>query len=257
MINWGAMSITVSGAFDGNATIHVDIACGEDVENGYNTSADITVRCVFAYEAFDVTYDATGWQGKAGEGNYQALPLTGLKAGTAVTVKYSGTKEVKSIKAVKKVAYTQCPDDKHPHWIDLGLPSGTLWQCCNVGATAPEGYGEYINYNDALSNNPPTLAQIQELLDGNNTTSEWTTLNSVNGRWFTSKNNGGKVFLPAAGGRWDGVFDYAGYRGYYWSSTLYESDPDAAYYLYFASGIASWNNGDRGNGLTVRPVRQN
>ncbi len=48
------------------------------------------------------TEDATSWQGKAGEGEYQALPLTGVEAGTAVTVKYNGTKKVKSVKAVKK-----------------------------------------------------------------------------------------------------------------------------------------------------------
>ena len=48
------------------------------------------------------TDDATSWQGKAGEGEYQALPLTGLEAGTAVTVKYNGTKKVKSVKAKKK-----------------------------------------------------------------------------------------------------------------------------------------------------------
>ena len=50
----------------------------------------------------DGTDDATSWQGKAGEGEYQALPLTGLEAGTAVTVKYNGTKKVKSVKAKKK-----------------------------------------------------------------------------------------------------------------------------------------------------------
>ena len=48
------------------------------------------------------TEDATSWQGKVGEGGYQSLPLTGLEAGTAVSVKYNGTKKVKSIKAKKK-----------------------------------------------------------------------------------------------------------------------------------------------------------
>ena len=47
------------------------------------------------------TDDATSWQGKAGEGEYQALPLEGVAAGTAVSVKYNGTKKVKSVKAVK------------------------------------------------------------------------------------------------------------------------------------------------------------
>ena len=30
-----------------------------------------------------------------------------------------------------------CPDDDHPHKIDMGLPSGTKWACCNVGAYRP------------------------------------------------------------------------------------------------------------------------
>ena len=50
------------------------------------------------------TEDATSWQGKAGTGDYQELPLEGVAAGTAVTVKYSGTKKVKSVKAKKKAA---------------------------------------------------------------------------------------------------------------------------------------------------------
>ena len=50
------------------------------------------------------TDDDSSWQGKAGEGDYQELPLTGLEAGTAVSVKYNGTKKVKSVKAVKKSA---------------------------------------------------------------------------------------------------------------------------------------------------------
>ena len=50
------------------------------------------------------TEDASNWQGKAGEGEYQALPLEGVAAGTAVSVKYNGTKKVKSVKAVKKAA---------------------------------------------------------------------------------------------------------------------------------------------------------
>lgn len=41
-----------------------------------------------------------------------------------------------------------CPDDNHPHAIDLGLPSGTKWCCCNVGASTPEGYGGYYAWGE-------------------------------------------------------------------------------------------------------------
>jgi len=33
-------------------------------------------------------------------------------------------------------------------WVDLGLPSGTLWATMNVGATSPEEYGDYFAWGD-------------------------------------------------------------------------------------------------------------
>ena len=33
-------------------------------------------------------------------------------------------------------------------WVDLGLPSGTLWATCNVGASKPEGYGSYFAWGE-------------------------------------------------------------------------------------------------------------
>jgi hypothetical protein len=33
-------------------------------------------------------------------------------------------------------------------YVDLGLPSGTLWAPCNVGADMPEGYGDYFAWGE-------------------------------------------------------------------------------------------------------------
>lgn len=41
-----------------------------------------------------------------------------------------------------------CPDDNHPHAIDFGLPSGTKWSCCNLGATKPEEYGNFYAWGE-------------------------------------------------------------------------------------------------------------
>ena len=41
-----------------------------------------------------------------------------------------------------------CPNHNHPHMIDLGLPSGTKWACCNVDATSPEDYGGYYAWGE-------------------------------------------------------------------------------------------------------------
>lgn len=36
------------------------------------------------------------------------------------------------------------------HYIDFGLPSGTLWATCNVGADSPEDYGDYFAWAEIM-----------------------------------------------------------------------------------------------------------
>lgn len=145
---------------------------------------------------------------------------------------------------------TSCPDNNHPHWIDLGLPSGTLWRCCNEGASAPEEYGGYYSFGQVAST--PTYDQLYELV--NNCAFSGTTQNGVNGGKFTGPNSG-TIFLPAAGVRMFGELNEVGSRGYYWSST-----PDVeglAYELVFYSGGPYWGSGwtDYLFESSVRPVR--
>jgi len=40
------------------------------------------------------------------------------------------------------------PDPGNHAWVDLGLPSGTLWATCNVGANSPEEYGSYFAWGE-------------------------------------------------------------------------------------------------------------
>ena len=102
----------------------------------------------------------------------------------------------------------------------------------------------------------PTFDEIEELLD--NTTSEWTTVNGINGRKFTSKTNGNSVFLPVAGYRSGTSLSYQGQEGHYWSSSLYEYYTVYARYLTFYSLKAYWgHNFNRYVGLPVRPVLRN
>lgn len=105
----------------------------------------------------------------------------------------------------------------------------------------------------------PTTEDFKELYD--NTTSVWTTINSVNGWKFTSKKDSNKfVFFPAAGyGDSEGL-KYAGSYGRYWSSSLYMSKQNAYYLdLYSNSYFNSYyvypqSNTPRRFGFSVRPV---
>lgn len=166
-------------------------------------------------------------------------------------VKYEGDAEYyygeKKTYALDYEGEHSCPDSNHPHWIDLGLPSGTLWRCCNEGASTPEAYGGYYTFGQVSS--APTFDQIKELV--NYCSYQWTTQNGVYGGKFTGP-NGGSVFLPAAGYRLFGMLCNVGSSGNYWSSTGSNEYGSA---IYFISDYASWYHTDRYNEHPVRPVR--
>ena len=187
-----------------------------------------------------------------------------------------------------------CPDEHHPHPIDLGLPSGTKWACCNVEASTPDDYGGYyawgeteeklsfdwenyrhydssteqcIHIGDDIAGTEydvatvkwgdlwrlPSSEMFQELMD--NCTFEWTSLNDVNGYLFTGS-NGGRIFLPAAGGCLYDALLLDGRDGNYWASTLDSEEKDNAFFLVFRSQFVQLQYSPRFLGLSVRPVCQ-
>lgn len=241
-------------------------------------------------------YKSVSWVDENGEAHGGTfIKIEGLKSGsTIVRVKDMSSGETATINVTvtgddTPVAYLSCPDANHPHLIDLGLPSGTKWACCNVGAQKPEDYGGYYawgettekssytsgnyldgkgtyydigsdiagtQYDAATANwgSPwmmPNKEQMEELQ--NKCTSEWTTENGVNGRRFTAS-NGASIFLPAAGSRSNGRLDYAGSSGYYWPSTHHWSYRSYAWTLFFYRGDMYTGDSFRPIGQSVRPV---
>ena len=173
-------------------------------------------------------------------------------------------------------------------WVDLGLPSGLKWATCNVGATNPEGYGNFyawgetttktsydqsnsITYGQQISDfsgnatydatranwgstwRMPTKAEMEEL--ENNCTWTWTRQSGVNGYRVTGP-NGNSIFLPAAGYCIGSSRNYVGEYGYYWSSMPGEIGTLDACNLLFSSGDHNVNWNFRYYGHTVRPVSE-
>lgn len=67
-------------------------------------------------------------------------------------IQYNGEDITEGRKTTFNLEHSQyehyCPDNNHPHWIDLGLPSGTKWCCCNEGASMPHEYGGYYAWGE-------------------------------------------------------------------------------------------------------------
>lgn len=74
--------------------------------------------------------------------------------------------------------YTAGPNEFTLNAVDLGLPSGILWATMNVGATAPQEYGQFFAWGETKgysSANPPTDGRSFDwasygLCNGTNTT---------------------------------------------------------------------------------------
>ena len=188
-----------------------------------------------------------------------------------------------------------CPDGNHPHMIDLGLPSGSKWACCNVDAKTPEDYGGYYAWGETTTKSDYSASNYK-YYDGSSHSyrnlgssicgtqydvahvkwggswqmptkdqvkelldkcneGEWTIQNDVKGRKFTGP-NGASIFLPAAGYR-DGTDLYSsGLMGYFWSDTQDPGYSNHAYSLNFTSGLADCYLDIRCVGRTVRPVAE-
>ena len=53
------------------------------------------------------------------------------------------------VDSISMIAPVEKPNSENGHdWVDLGLPSGLKWATCNVGANAPEEYGDYFAWGE-------------------------------------------------------------------------------------------------------------
>ena len=195
-------------------------------------------------------------------------------------------------------------------YVDLGLPSGTLWATMNVGAASETDGGLYFQWgdtqgyttdqvgnsegqkafswadykwtedngstmskynatdgktildleDDAVRENwsgdwkMPTEEQFQELLNTDNCTNVWTTVDGVNGRLFTSVSNGNTLFIPAAGAAYSGSVSSVGDYACVWSNSFNSSIVKAGRGLHLYSDSIFVSNRNRYYGQSVRGV---
>ena len=219
-------------------------------------------------------YNFTGWNTKAD--------------GTGTS--YAVGAEVTLTSDITLYAQWEAPKDTGiadgHEWVDLGLPSGTKWATCNVGASSPEERGDYFTWGETTTKNNyigsnasssyypstlylsqdaayvnwgsswrmPTKEEIDELVNTSYTTWTWTTQNGVEGIIITSKTNGNSIFLRAAGNRRNYDLINAGLDGYYWSSSDNTTNHNLAYCLHYSEYLCRSSSCDLGYGCTIRPV---
>ena len=96
----------------------------------------------------DATYKFFPYQGNIVIYNSSGAPANILNVYDLSADKMVLSTSGKNIFTMSRKSLSLCPDNHHPHAIDLGLPSGTKWCCCNVGAANPKDYGGYYAWGE-------------------------------------------------------------------------------------------------------------
>ena len=247
--------------------------CGGTVTDG---GLEITARGVCWSTSPNPTLNDSHTADGTGTGSFTSS-LTGLSASTTYYVRAYATNSYVTIYGGEQSFTTEAGGGSGGDhaYVDLGLPSGLLWATCNVGAEAPEDYGDYFAWDETQPKDTYDWSTYQ-YYDGSNVTKytgsdglttllpeddaatanwgsdwrmptkeEWQELyNNTTVTWTTQNgvngrlftaSNGNSLFLPAAGCRSSSYLYDAGSNGYYWSSSLYTGSPNYAWYFAFYS----------------------
>ena len=192
--------------------------------------------------------------------------------------------------------------------VDMGLPQGVKWAVRNVGAQSATDYGDYYAWGETETKSSytpenylygtrnlgenlnisgtqhdaafvhwggswrmPTKSEWENLMNDEYCTWEWQAINGVNGYIVTSKSNGHKIFLPAAGMKYYSSVYYTGSNGTYATANQAGSNDSYTYSLLYyyskkdiyashtSEPFSSWDypgsiGSKRYMGKSVRPV---
>ncbi len=174
----------------------------------------------------------------------------------------------------------------HPQAVDLGLPTGTLWSSCNLGASNKYEHGLFYKWGETNPiGNPntypeevweietiigteydaasktigenwtlPTEEQVSELINE----CDWKWLEKKQGYRVTGRNKKSifkkSIFIPAAGCYFGNSVHYAKENGYYWIGESNSLNISEAKEFMFTKIERSYFNVRKDVGRSIRPV---
>ena len=212
-------TLTNAAGCDSVVTLHLTMVCPPTVQtdaatgisstgatlNGNVTSdgwATVTDRG-FMYGTSANNLSQTVQSG-SGTGSFTAS-LTGLTSGTTYYYKAYATNsegtaygEVMSFTTTALTTGTLNGYD----WVDLGLPSGTRWATCNVGASTPEGYGDYFAWGETTAKTSYNWSTYRYCNGSNTTLTKYCNNSSYGNNGFTDNRTTLEASDDAATANW-------------------------------------------------------
>ena len=270
-----------------------DKAVPDRIDFGYSHGATLKgISCFYMNQDKGEKGDADG-DGTIGSQDLKALVdayVTDAQVNKVTDVDEDGNLTTTDITKLISMMNDNYSYNGH-EYVDLGLPSGTLWATCNVGASKPEEFGDYYSWGETTvkesylwsdytyyNSSDGTYTNLGDDICGTqydaatvqwgsnwqlptseqfkelqeNTTSEWASINGVSGIRLKGS-NGNSIFLPAAGCA--GTPEWIGKYGYYWTGIQNTMYPDRANTATLGNDGLNWSGHmERGGGQSIRPV---
>lgn len=274
---------TVSTSNTVNNITQTTAVCGGTVHNDYGY--EVTARGVCWSTIPNPTIADSYTTDGTGTGNFTSN-LTNLTDSTTYYLRAYATNQNGTAYGEERV-FTTLGDYINGHkYVDLGLPSGTKWATCNVGASQEWEFGDYYAWGETetkeeyyigncrtyhmeltnISGNPtfdaatvhwgstwriPTKEEMEELII--NCSRTWiTSYNGVNGYRMTGP-NGNSIFLPAAGRQYEDRY-IGETNGYYWSATSWDGKFRGDHINFYPDNEFPIYSSYRNYGQPIRPV---
>lgn len=89
-------------------------------------------------------------------------------------------------------------------YVDLGLPTGTLWATCNVGATTPEGYGNYYAWGETTTKSTYNWSTYRYCNGSSTTLTKYCSSSTYGNNGFTDNLTTLQLSDDAARANWGG-----------------------------------------------------
>lgn len=132
----------------GEVNLEHDVANRNNTEFGVEVAMSADFSCSKYFETRDLV-----------DGKFFSVRVTGLNPAT----KYYYRSYVRMSASLNNCGETLSFITETPSglvgktdgysWVDLGLPSGTKWATCNIGASSPEDFGDYFAWGETKGYN--------------------------------------------------------------------------------------------------------
>ena len=155
-------------------------SCGGNITD--NGGLNVTARGVCWSTSPNPTIADSYTTNGSGIGSFSSS-ITGLSVSTTYYVRAYATTNIGTVYGNELSFTTQ--NSCAGLYVDLGLPSGTLWATCNVGANAPEEYGDYFAWGETQSKDTYNWSTYQYCNGSNNTFTKYCNNSSYGYNGFT------------------------------------------------------------------------